>query len=747
MMRVFKDLSDWYYANEKLDKAILEDNIVLAKEALSEGAKLHGAYYNVNTFEHTPLCDAAKRGNRAMVELFLDRGADPNRDNRHGTTPLWKASKGGHLDVVRLLLDRGANIFAKSVCASKVFVPEYDFNDGRASMPVGRNSYETALSASSGRVYRLLLDRGAGVHLDLDRAINTKNIARAKESINLIASLPGAVNALGWDGFLYKAAAAGCIEILDILLDKGADPNKLNSDGLTPLWAAASKGCYKGYFEIVKRLLDRGADPNKKNSDGRAPLWAAAVVSPGSPIDVVGLLLDRGADLHAKSTEYGTVLDKANFGVSALLRKRADEQSFVSRVLAMGSSVSQWYSANNTLDSALEANDLDSARQAIRAGAVTERAYGPAARNGRVDIIKRLIEIGAKGKMGALKAAAEHGHIEIARLLIAAMNHREMQSYEGSAAILRAMENGHREIAKLLIAEGAYVNGVDLHAYSLEKGITPLREALGSRNTRIQALDRRDPEIVEALIAAGAKPAAVYRRGKVGFPCDWTLSRNRDNEAQYVWQTGFERQNPVMMFYAMVNGAQVSQGMPLHSPENCTWILNYFISHRQEADDLSRFLNEILVVDLDPHKEFFDKNSYKRLPWGWKEELIISYSNIMMNIYSKINDISSEYELFKYLDALTVTLHPDYVKKSLQQFSPTDKKSLDTFLLSLTYGKVEVAPREWADAPLTMVAGEQALVKHIEEFAAPFGFTKACAKLADKVTAVDGGQDFSRGRR
>ena len=150
MMRVFQGLSDWYYANEKLDKAIQEDNIVLAKEALSEGAKLHGAYYNVNTFEHTPLCDAAKRGNRAMVELFLDRGADPNRDNRHGTTPLWKASKGGHLDVVRLLLDRGANIFAKSVCASKVFVPEYDFNDGRASMPVGRNSYETALSASSG---------------------------------------------------------------------------------------------------------------------------------------------------------------------------------------------------------------------------------------------------------------------------------------------------------------------------------------------------------------------------------------------------------------------------------------------------------------------------------------------------------------------------------------------------------------------------------------------------------------------
>ena len=55
---------------------------------------------------------------------------------------------------------------------------------------------------------------------------------------------------------LYLAARKGHIEVLKLLLDKGADISVANADGWTPLNAAASSG----HLEVVKLLLDQGAD-------------------------------------------------------------------------------------------------------------------------------------------------------------------------------------------------------------------------------------------------------------------------------------------------------------------------------------------------------------------------------------------------------------------------------------------------------------------------------------------------------
>ena len=70
---------------------------------------------------------------------------------------------------------------------------------------------------------------------------------------------------------LHMAADEGHKDEVQLLLDKGADPNKANVHGWTPLHNAANKG----HKDVVQLLLDRGADPNKASADGQTPLTLA----------------------------------------------------------------------------------------------------------------------------------------------------------------------------------------------------------------------------------------------------------------------------------------------------------------------------------------------------------------------------------------------------------------------------------------------------------------------------------------
>ena len=53
--------------------------------------------------------------------------------------------------------------------------------------------------------------------------------------------------------------------LLEFLLDRGADPDLQNKDGMTPLSMAVFYG--SDNVEIVKLLLERGADPNLSDKD------------------------------------------------------------------------------------------------------------------------------------------------------------------------------------------------------------------------------------------------------------------------------------------------------------------------------------------------------------------------------------------------------------------------------------------------------------------------------------------------
>ena len=103
---------------------------------------------------------------------------------------------------------------------------------------------------------------------------------------------------------LISAAADGKTDVVKALIAQGADLNKANSGGWTPINSAVGKG----HAEVVKLLIAAGADVNKASNDGWTPLNNAA---DEGHAEVVKLLIVAGADLNKANSGGWTPISRA----------------------------------------------------------------------------------------------------------------------------------------------------------------------------------------------------------------------------------------------------------------------------------------------------------------------------------------------------------------------------------------------------------------------------------------------------
>ncbi|KAJ5364696.1 uncharacterized protein N7496_010409 [Penicillium cataractarum] len=268
-----------------------------------------GATVNSKCMEkRTPLSYAAQSGHFTMVRWLLDQGAetyDSTRlSDRDGLTPLHYAAFEGHEDIMRLLISIGADVDNMGL----------DCMDIAAQTPL--------MEAARGGQYaaaKMLLEMGANVNQGDGRGMSPlQYAARAgvgeplRESeyhlANFICNQPGP----GWyfDGHGYQAPhksgkSGDYLAIVKLLVAHGADPNKEHDDHYGefqggPLYCAA----WSGATEIVQFLIDLGADVNEN-----AVIHAAAR---NGHLDVVEKLLVNGADANAIWAGH-TPLDRAKF--------------------------------------------------------------------------------------------------------------------------------------------------------------------------------------------------------------------------------------------------------------------------------------------------------------------------------------------------------------------------------------------------------------------------------------------------
>ena len=99
------------------------------------------------------------------------------------------------------------------------------------------------------------------------------------------------------------------MEIVELLIAKGADVNMRDDSGQTPLLNATSGG----HKEIIELFIAEGADVNAKGYDGMTPLHVAALYGRK---EIAELFIAKGADVNAFSEpnpllRSGTPLDLA----------------------------------------------------------------------------------------------------------------------------------------------------------------------------------------------------------------------------------------------------------------------------------------------------------------------------------------------------------------------------------------------------------------------------------------------------
>lgn len=207
-----------------------------------------------------PVAAAIRAHDRPRIRALLDATpallhAGDLRSNR----PLHWAVMTRQIDLIDELLQRGADLDdRRGDGARPIHLTNGDYHFR------GWRDVPKDWATTPEQVYQHLISRGANV--DLGMACATGDLARVREWLDRDPSL---VNKLsdyhsGYPGGgtpIKNAAARGHLEIVRLLLERGADPN-LPEEGIAPQGLALYSAAANGHFEIAKLLLEHGAHPN-----------------------------------------------------------------------------------------------------------------------------------------------------------------------------------------------------------------------------------------------------------------------------------------------------------------------------------------------------------------------------------------------------------------------------------------------------------------------------------------------------
>ena len=236
--------------------------------------------------EFTPLLIAARDGHLESVKVLVEAGAEVDALAADGKNALGLAIFNGSYAIADYLVEAGSNV---NQADAQRFTPLF--------WAVERRNMETApnfpwiVTDDPLPLIKKMLDRGA----DPNWIVNNTPRARMR------GGSPRIVFATA----LMRAAFSADLELVNLLLEYGADPNIKSSDNETALAAAAGLGWVHGFhlersranrLEIIKIFVERGADVNWQDNYGISPLMVAGNLG---DLPIIQYLLDQGADLGA----------------------------------------------------------------------------------------------------------------------------------------------------------------------------------------------------------------------------------------------------------------------------------------------------------------------------------------------------------------------------------------------------------------------------------------------------------------
>jgi ankyrin repeat protein len=244
-----------------LHRAAYQDDLARVDALIRGGANVNAA----NDLGVTPLWLAAQNGSEAVVKGLLSAGANPNAALLAGETPLMVAARAGKTPVVELLLARGANVNARGSRKQTALM--------------------WAVAQKHSDVVQVLLAHGADLSLRSERWSQVMAVP-PHGYLPYNREIPA-----GDETALLFAARVGDLESARLLVKAGANVNDADAWGVSAVTLAA----HSGFADVVDLLLEKGADPNAMKA-GFAPLHEAIMRRDER---IVASLLAHGANANA----------------------------------------------------------------------------------------------------------------------------------------------------------------------------------------------------------------------------------------------------------------------------------------------------------------------------------------------------------------------------------------------------------------------------------------------------------------
>lgn len=573
-----------------------------------------------NFFGKTPLHYAISSRKKEFVKIFLNETKQINLQDKDGNTPLLLALDAKSYDIFTLVLCQMLQRCTQKneVLSSFIINSEYDIlelvtqlkcnnfleslDDFRTQLDIQNLNGDTALHFSTSMENEMaviwLLNYGAKI--DVKNVFgNTPLHLASKQCLN--SAVRGVLPRLSafndFDSSMDMQISCTSVEqIIEVLLNHGADCNSLNELGNTPLHYAA----YEESLELVTILKNHGAkfsiqnnqgntalhiatnkgsirlvenfpilptDCNIRNCHGRTPLHLAATKN---YLDLAMILLKRGADCNVQNKWGNTVLHEA---------VEAGHYEFVTLLLRHGSSCNIPNNSGNTvLHTAVNKGDIDTVAllmpYSTDCNIQNNEGNTPlhlAARRKDLTAVKFMVNYGAdviiknRYRFTPLFYAVSSGSFGVTEFILKSHpcvdSEQKYYTRIGKSLLRLALKFNDKRFFKLLLKYKADVNDEDKHGrtvlhYAIIDNQTHLLECILRLSDDIDACDCSlmsplklailygHKEIVEKLIEYGVRIKFSFHNEKnylipmkkYGYRNDFGINAAKQLGADYMFK-------------------------------------------------------------------------------------------------------------------------------------------------------------------------------------------------------------------
>ena len=450
------------------------------------------------------------RCNENIISAILDHGAIVNATNKENVTALVLTCEKGNENVINLLLNSGANPniadtngdiwlhkAARRECCTEVFQAVLSHGvDVNATNKKNKTALVIACHKGNTDAINILLNAGADPNIPDCKGATCIHHAVikgcSKDVLETIMNHGADVNATNKNNetALMLACEKGSKEAINVLLSAGADPSIAKADGDTGLHYAVYGDCNK---EVLQSILRHGVDVNATNKKNVAALMIACHKGNTDSIDT---LLNAGADLNIPDCKGAMCIHHAVVNSCS--------KDVLQTIVNHGSDVNATNANNVTaLMLACQKGSKDAINVLLNAGAdpniakvngdtwLHYAAYGDCSKEVLQVIFSHGVDVNAtNGKNEtALMIACHKGNTDAVHTLLNAGADLNIPDCKGAMCIHHAVVNScSKDMLEILVNHGADVNATN------KKNVTAL----------MLACEKGNKDVISVLINAGA---------------------------------------------------------------------------------------------------------------------------------------------------------------------------------------------------------------------------------------------------